>query len=559
MTATALKTISEETAAILAELDDAPPPSAFKDALGAFYFDVLIDRSSGRPARAWSSPTDVKEYRPIKTPNRKRQRPIRPSDLLAHFSGQATILAGGTPPGVEEPTPIQRAIVVDVDLPAVSSGREATVEEKRAGAEVVERVLGTFGVPFLTFDSARGTHTWVRLAENPSEELLAALRRLLRDTGEKRGVEAEFEVFPYGAKQIRLPFGAYLGVERRPFDVELDDDEIHEWLARPLRPTRQQLEALVAAAPPKPAPDPSEVVAATSREPRPVPSQPVPSPPREAIADPPAPVTGWESWPPCQRALAIEGFAPGRRHYGVLRLANEAAEHGERDEARIVELIARVPRPQSETPDHEHRAEARAAARSALKLVAAGDPRRWAGCGRAASHSGLSDGATQRAAFQHLCTPERAASCPLHVQHQRSYDLTPFAPVTQSSIWRDGRGQYGKGLGPQMKAVYQLVAGKSQRDPNRVVPAAKDWIALTLLDDVGERKVGSYLTSLVHHGLLIELQPGENGIRRFTVPHRDAAWVERLEEKLGTKGVRERKRARILSDIEKRRKRLPVG
>jgi hypothetical protein len=284
-----------------------------------------------------------------------------------------------------------------------------------------------------------------------------------------------------------------------------------------------------------------------------------PAAPSEPTTDPPAPIVGWERWPACKQALALEGFAPGLRHAGLLALANEAALSGETSEQRVVSFLLSVPRHHSTTPQGQHRSDARAAARSALRLQATDDPRRFSGCGRAASHSGLPDGATQRAAFGHLCTDARAASCPLRVQHQRGYDLTPFAHVLHSSIWRSATGKHGRGLGQQVKAVYRLLAGKSQGNPERVVYAAKDWVALTLINDIGERRVSRHLSTLARHGLAIELPRRENEIRRFTVPHRDAAWVASLEETLGTRDVVERQRKRLLDDFEKRRKRLPVG
>lgn len=542
MSTIALRPLSSGVDALFDQLEERQP-SALTNALGAFYFDVLVESDRHRPARAWGSPTSAKQYRALKTADGRRQRPIRPSDVLAHVTGDVTTAA----------SPIQRAIVVDVDLASVLSGREATIEAKRAGADVVELVLGSFGIPFLTFDAARGTHTWIRLANNPSEALLAALRRLLRDAGTRRGVRAEFEVFPHGNSAIRLPLGTYLGVERRPFGVELEEDDLLGWFTRPLRPTTEQLEALISAAPPEPKPDLRPV--AVSPPEQPALHRPTTTAACEPLPDPPGPIVGWERWPACKRALVVGGFAPGLRHAGLLALANEATLSGETSEERIFSFLLSVPRPHSTTPDAQHRSDARAAARAALKLHATDDPRRFSGCGRAANHSGLPDGATQRSAFDHLCTPERAASCPLHVQHRRSYDLAPFAVVLNSSIWRDGRGQYGKGLGQQTKAVYSLLAGKSQGDPERTVYAAKDWVALALINDIGERMVSRHLSTLVRHGLVIEQRRGENEIRRFTVPHRDAAWIRSLEERLGTRGVVERQRTRLLTEIEKRRQR----
>jgi hypothetical protein len=331
--------------------------------------------------------------------------------------------------------------------------------------------------------------------------------------------------------------GVYLNEPRHTIPRRPDDDLL-AWLIRPDRATAAQLAALVAAAraPNKRPPNQPR---------RPVTAAPAPEPRRTTPilvpTAPLAPIKGWERWPECQRTVALEGPLAGKRNAALIRLANEAVENGERDQARIVALLTAMPIPNSHTSDAQHRHEALGAAKGALKLYAANDARRFAGCPHIPYHSGNPTTSRQRDAIQHACTRHAAANCPVLRRFQANQNIPAFAHIIRSSIWRDGRGKYGKGISPSAKEVYKLLLSRSGGDPAHSFEASTRWIEAMLEEryEIGLAAIRSALKQLRQHNL-IERVTEDYPIWR--VPRRSSEWIVELEAQLGTDKIRKNRR-----------------
>jgi len=493
----------------LAHVEDA----LLLDAIGRFGTDVLRQWGYGGKVKVWDSPTSGKDY--TSPANGKRQ--VEPSDLLGHFRGEKVIAVG----------PIARALVIDADLDANDDE-----QIKRAGGEYVSLVLDSFGIPYVHHDGRSGYHTWIRLHRDSTREEIAALAAILNREGKT------FQVFPLGGTALRLPFGLYCGKPRHTVPAQ-DPAAYIRWLTDPDRATGEQLTALVEKAP-KPA-----------RTPKP-PARPATPPAGEAAADhdvpaSPAPITGWERWPDCKRALATSGPLPHRRHNTMLALACEAVESGERSEEHLTRFLASIPRPHSRTGRVEHEADARRAARDALRLHAEDDPRRFSSCPHIPGHSEHPAGSQHRDTFEHECTPERAATCPIYRHWQRAQNLPAYRHIIDSSIWRSGRGA-GAGLGQEAKAVYGLMLYLSGGDPERVITAAIRYIAIKLPNEVNERSVHVIRDRLLEHGLIIDVDKTKG---RFRVPLLTPARITALEAELGTDELLRRERKAILRHWQK--------
>jgi hypothetical protein len=431
--------------------------------------------------------------------------------------------------------------VIDHDLANVASGEEADEEAKRAALEAVGLLLDTFGIPHLHFDGARGVHTWIRLDRDATADELAAIGRLLNGSARHPALAVTgptFEVFPHGGNALRLPLGVYLGKPRHAVPA-LSPDECLDWLARPTRATGDQLAALVAAAP---AEEPARPAGAR-RTPAPTTVAPLHAPAAPVVADDDAepcedePVKGWNRWPKCKQAVAINGPAAGKRHAALLMLACEAVESGEQDEGRLFQLLTTMPRPHSQTAQAENEKDARTAIQGAFKLHDDNDPRRFSSCPHVPSHSGDPTSSQHRASFEHNCTPEAAQSCPIHRAWQRNQNLPAFQHVLSSSIWRDGRGN-GAGFGAASKAVYTCLLRRSGGDPDNIFPASERYVWAHVINEARRGAIRSALRALAAEGLIECVQAGEpkpgGQPSLYRVPFRTGAWVKELEAKLGT-------------------------
>lgn len=489
-----------------------------RQAVGMFGSDVLGRWGAEQKVKKWALVGSGKGYR-------ARDGRALPGDLLAHLTGEKTLAVG----------PITRCIVIDADL--VSKGQEASAKLKAEARAAGDAVLSDFGIPALHFDSARGSHTWIRCTTTPTPETLAAFERAINAHYDGPGM---IEVYPQGGKAIRLPWGVYVGVERRPVP-DIPNEELLEWFSWPERASAEQLAAVETAFPPPPPPRPQEKEG--------VPAAPAPTP--ETTADalsappgrlhPPAPCAGWEKWPVCKQLMAIKGPLAARRHNTLLMLACEAVESGERDETRLLAFLLAVPRPHSETTAAEHHKDAYHAARDALELHANNDPRRFSSCPRVPRHSGHPSTSQHRSTFEHVCDDEKAKVCTIHRRWEREQNLPPYDHILHSSIWRDGRGQYGLGLGLQAKEVYKLLLRLSGGEPTRRVSASARYVAIKLTHEVGKNAVGPILKRLLDNGLIV----GVESARDYRVPLLTPARVSEIEGQLGTDAVSENRRAAI--------------
>ena len=413
---------------------------------------------------------------------------------------------------------MRRALVIDADL-----GADDNQATKDAGREHVSLVLDSFGIPHVHHDGRSGYHTWIRLDCDAAPEERAALAALLNSSWTGDGT---FQVFPHGGTALRLPFGLYCGRPRGAVP-QMGSADALAWLRAPKRASEEQLRELVRTATPS-APDPEPAVQV----------EPAPAQREERI-------TGWNSWPECKRARATSGPLPGMRHHTLLMLACEAVESGERDETRLAEWLASLPRPHSATSAAAHEADARYAARDALRLYAANDPRRFSSCPHVPRHSGHPATTQHRATFEDECTLERAAACPIFLAWQRGQNLPAWTHVLRSSIWRSGRGN-GSGIGVEARAVYKEMLRRSGGDPELVFPASHRWIAIRLLDrgtHVDERSVPKIVDRLVAEGLVEEVDGGRG---LYRIPFRTPAWIAQKEAKLGTDAKARRARNDIL-------------
>ena len=513
-------------------------PTAFDSGLRRVAAAIGLDLLDNWKAKVWHLQDDG-SYR-ADTP---RQRCASPSDVAAHLRGEQTIAVA----------PISRAVVIDTDLCAKTEKPPEDVKQR--AAEAVSLVLDTFGIPFLTFDSARGTHTWVRLPRNVRPDERAALDALIRPHVSKlvpkRGERDCLEVFPDGGKAIRLPLGLYRGERRRPLNG-MSDAETLRWLIQPDRATEDQVAALVEAAKHlTQRPQAKTAIAQTA-----------PRPPRAAdgltarstTLDPPAPIRRWERWTPCKQRLAVEGPPTGRRHDSILTLANEAATCGETDPATLEAFLLAVPVPNSSTSESEHLSDVRAAVRSALRLQETKDPRRYSGCGADTDHSGLPEGSRQRGTFAHYCDDEAQAVCPIHRAKKLGLVPPPWAiAVLKSSLWGDTRGN-GRGLGFAAKDIYRIMLGQGGHDPERVFAAALTWLHVRLLNQglrVRHETVVQARKQLHEEGLieLVDAQPGKP--HTFRVPVRDADWLRQKESQLGTHSLARREMTGLLKRWDK--------
>ena len=251
--------------------------------------------------------------------------------------------------------------------------------------------------------------------------------------------------------------------------------------------------------------------------------------------------------------MALEGPLVGKRNHTLLMLACEAVVSGERDEKKLVRFLLSVPRPHSRTPQAEHAQEARAAAKGALRLYAANDPRSYSSCPHVPRHGGEPTASQHRSTYQHACAPERAASCPIHKRWQHEQNLPAYQHIIISSIWRDGRGN-GAGFGSKGKEVYKIFLRFSGGEPERVFAAADRYIAINLPNDhVRRRDVPKIVDALVANGLVELVQRGAPPDRPSTyrVPYRPPAWISELEAKLGTDRLERNARNEILRDWHK--------
>jgi hypothetical protein len=501
-----------------------------REAVDAFGRDVLGGwaGTGAEKVKVWESPTDRKDY----TDPKNGKRRVRPSDVLAHLLGEKIIAVG----------PVRRALVVDHDLPNIAQGEEADDDAKDSARSAVTTLLDSFGIPHLHADGARGVHTWIRLSRDATGEERAALDRLLNSDDrqpELAATGATFEVYPNGRRALRIPFGLYLGKPRGAVP-ELSAAEMVRWLHTPKRATEGQLTALVAAAPnaksrPTVQPEPRKALGPLS-----APSETASD--RDEPQAPPALIDGWERWPPCKRTVVVEGPLAGKRNATLLALANEAAESGERSLDKIVRLLDAMPRPHSATSDHEHHREAVAAAEGALCLVEANDARRLSGCPHIPHHSGNHHTSTLRGAIEHACTPEAAAACPILQSWQKGQTVPAFACVLRSSIWRDGSGQHGCGLGYKAKEVYKFLLARSGGDPRHSFEASHRYIESHLIGTVRRAGIRDILGRLLEHGLLERVS---NDAPIYRVPHRTKAWIEELERQLGTDVIERKQREEI--------------
>ena len=498
-----------------------------EEAAERFGRDVLGGWS--QPGRYWRTETELKRWRAGKGR-------ARPSDFRAHFRGEQTSGVG----------PIRRAIVVDHDLEQTPSGQEAPAEAKERSANAVSLLLDSFGIPHVHFDGARGVHTWIRLNREPTQPELDALAELLNGEGrhqELADAGAVFEVYPNGGRNLRLPFGRYLGRARHALP-RLEDEAALAWLEMPERVTDAQLAAIVEAAEALlPANQPN-----TTR-------QPHHEPPSSETANESAlgplqehqsesddaqkPIEGWKRWPACKKTVATNGPAPQKRHDTLLALACEAVESGERDRERLVRFLRGIPRPSSRTSDDENERDVLAAVDGALRLFEANDARRLSGCPHIAYHSGNPSTRRLRGAIEHACTDEAAAACPILARWRRGQEVPAFAYIIRSSIWRDGSGQYGRGLGYKAKEVYKLLLSRSAGDPTASFEASHRYIEAHLLGVVRREGIRAILRKLIDHGLVERVS---NDAPIYRVPHRPKAWIDALARELGTDEVERRQR-----------------
>jgi hypothetical protein len=510
-------------AAPLAEVDELE----LREAVAAFGRDVLNGwaGSADDKVKVWESPTDRKDY--SHRSNGKRR--VTPSDVLAHLRGEKIIAVG----------PVRRALVIDHDLPGVATGEDADEASKDAARGAVTTLLDSFGIPHLHTDGARGVHTWIRLDRHATAEERAALLALLNGAERHHALaatRATFEVYPSGGRALRLPFGCYIGKPRGAVP-ERSVGELLRWLSDPERATDDQLELLVAAAPNvKPGP-PVQDGASKPRGPLSATSRTIPGA-NDATA-PPAPIEGWERWPACKREVAVEGPLANKRNATLLALANEAVESGERDAEKIVRLLDAMPRPHSTTSAQEHHREAVAAVEGAFRLFEANDARRLSGCPHIPHHSGNPTTSSHRDAIQHACTPEAAAVCPIFQRWQKSQTIPAFAYVLQSSIWRDGSGQYGLGLGNKAKEVYRFLLARSGGDPAHSFEASQRYIEAHLIGTVRREGIRDILSRLLNIGLVEHVS---DDWPIYRVPHRNKEWVDALARELGTDTVDEKQR-----------------
>jgi hypothetical protein len=489
-----------------------------RQAVGMFGSDVL-----GR----WGAEQKVKKWALARSGNAYRAKDGRavPGDLLAHLTGAQTLAVG----------PITRSIVIDADL--VSKGQEASAELKVSARAAVDAVLSAFGIPALHFDSARGSHTWIRCNTTPTPETLASFERAI---GGQYDGPGKIEVYPQGGKAIRLPWGVYLGVERRPVP-DMPNEELMTWFSWPERASAEQLAAVEREFPPPPPPRPQEKKALPAPAPTPETTADALSAPPGRLHSP-APCAGWGKWPVCKQLVAINGPLAGRRHNTLLTLACEAVVSGERDETRLLDFLLAVPRPHSETTAAEHHKDAYYAARDALELHAANDPRRFSSCPRVPTHSGLAATSQHRSTFEHVCDEEKAAICTIHRRWQREQNLPAYDHILRSSIWRNSQGA-GLGLGPAAKAVYRLLLYLSGGDTERTISASHNYVAVKLTNEVRLPTVRRLKGKLLLYGLIVQM---EGSTHHYRVPLLSPARVSELEAQLGTDVLEARAKQEIL-------------
>jgi hypothetical protein len=511
------------------------PDRQLRDAVARFGYSTFGGwgsrerRRNGQRVRSrkWIAPTLGKDY--SRRGNGKHSP--HPADLLGHLLGEHVLAVSH----------ITEAIVIDADLsPHPSDG------EKAHAAEAVSALLDSFGIAHRHFDGQRGPHTWIRLphGRDAEEDELEALEQLLNGSGAHpllADLPGNFEVFPNGGKALRMPLGIYQGQPRHQLGGA-SDDNLRRWFVAPPRATEAQLAALVAAAPTRTGPVPLR----SRVETRTVPEEPTDTRPADATAiaravpTPPAPLTGWEWWPSCQRQLALEGPAAGRRHNALLRLANEAAECGETDEKRLTAFLLAVPRPHSRTSATENATDARNAARAALLLKSHDDPRRYAGCPNVPESSRNLRTRVQRETFQHFCDDTAKASCPIHKAWERNVNLTAWRHVLTSSIWADGRGN-GSGLGAACKAVFHETLRITGGDPNNTRPISDRFLLSRLIANHQIRRkqtATEAMDRLVTAGLVERVSDGKPGYNgkpaEYRTPFHTPAQIKELEARLGT-------------------------
>lgn len=499
-----------------------------REAVDAFGRDVLGSWSGH--VKLWTTPTDRKEYRAAKTT--RMHRNVAPADFLAHLRGEH----------VAAVAPIGRAIVIDADLAA-----DESAETKEKGRAHVALILDTFGIPHVHHDGRSGFHTWIRLHRDPSDDEKKALAAILAEKWDGQG---GFQVFPLGGTALRLPFGLYLERPRQTAP-SMDIDAMLAWLAAPERATDEQLAALVTSAPGKPEPD------RTPASPAARPLETVTAPrrtkneghlPRPRVQEP---ITGWNRWPDCKQVVAQEGAPPRKRHDTLVALAHEAVESGERNEKRLARWLASIPRPNSTTPGAENDTDAKYAATNALRLFMENDPRRFSSCPQIPNHSGWQQSQRHRATFQHECSPERAANCPIYQKWHQAQNLPAFAHILRSSIWRGGQGP-GAGLGHQAKLAYQVVLRRSGGDPDLVFPASLNWVGIYVVDEgIRRAAIPKIMRRLAQEDLIEKVGQNDDGTSLYRVPFRSQEWIDAKEAELGTSDQAQKARDAILRDWNK--------
>jgi hypothetical protein len=207
------------------------PERELRQAIGLFGFDVLGGWGARARVRRWHTPTTHKDY----GQHGNGQHRAHAEHVLAHFLGNTALAV----------SPITRTLVIDGD--AQPHDEEASDEKKQAGIDAVSLFLDSFAIPYMTFDSAGGFHTWIRLARDPTKAERDALAFLLDELAGSHELPFDFELFPHSDRPIRLPLGNYLGLPRYSVP-QLDADEMLRWLSWPERATDEQLAAVVAAA-----------------------------------------------------------------------------------------------------------------------------------------------------------------------------------------------------------------------------------------------------------------------------------------------------------------------
>jgi hypothetical protein len=348
------------------------------------------------------------------------------SGVLRHLKGELTIAAA----------PLQRVIVVDVDIRNVLLGEEASNHQKQTCAREISLILGAHAIPHTHFDSRRGTHTWIRLEQELDVD--SDLKLLERRLGGLVEDHASVEVRPDGGMGIRLPFGTTLGRRRSFFERPHRDEEMIAWLRNPTRASPDAVRALLAGCAHAGNEAAVDVAGASSQ----VPSYHAS---HEVVAPLTAPA-GFERWCICKKDKFVRGLeTEGERHWTYLMVAAEAALHADLSEQELVDVQLSIPdNDLSNSSDAECLADARQNAKDILGRIHEGRAL-MTGCAFDNPEGPL------RATFSHLCTLERSRTC--RAAASVDPEATEYKAVLRSTLWRGSHGS-SRGLGGTARVVY---------------------------------------------------------------------------------------------------------